>query len=56
MLFVIWVVYLSVCEFHIWVTDSCQNQSPEADVTEPVDPWSARILEECFMAVYRPWT
>lgn len=29
MLFVIWVVYLSVCEFHIWVTDSCQNQSLE---------------------------
>ena len=39
MLFEIWVVYLSVCEFHVWVTDPCQNQSLEADVTEPVDPW-----------------
>ena len=45
MLFVIWVVYLSVGEFHIWVTDLCQNQSPEAAVTEPVDPWSAGFLK-----------
>lgn len=45
MLFEIWVVYLSVCEFHIWVTDPCQNQSLEADVTEPIDPWSAGFLK-----------
>ena len=51
MLFVIWVVYLSVCvtEFHIWVTDSCQNQAPEVDVTEHVDPWSVQTLAEYFV-------